>query len=99
MPYAYDIAAVVSGARSDDGVEGRLRLFGCQPEVVTRRGLTVIVNRERGANPGRAMAAFMRHLENAQVKFDYITVGGAENALSDYARDMLGEDGPTPAFA
>jgi hypothetical protein len=99
MPYAYDIAAVVSGARSDDGAEGRLRLFGCQPEVVTRRGLTVIVNRERGANPGRAMAAFMRHLENAQVKFDYITVGGAESALTEYAPDVLGDEGPTPAFA
>jgi len=99
MPYAYDIAAVVSGARSDDGAESRLRLFGCQPVVVTRRGLTVIVNLERAANPGRAMAAFMRHLENAQVKFDYITVGGAENALTEYAADELGDNDPAPAFA
>jgi hypothetical protein len=45
------------------------------------------------------MAAFMRHLENAQVKFDYITVGGAENALTEYAADELGDNDPAPAFA
>lgn len=99
MSHAYDVVAVVSGARSDDESERRLRLFGCQPRVVTHRDLTVIVNREQAANPGRAMAAFMRHLENAQVKFDYITVGGVENALTDYARDVLGDEGPAPAFA
>jgi hypothetical protein len=100
MHNAYDVAAVVSGARLDDeGAERRLRLFGCEPKVVTHQDLTVFVNRERALNPRRAMGAFMRHLENAQVKFDYITIGGAENALTDYARDVLGDDTPPPAFA
>jgi hypothetical protein len=99
MHYAYDVVAVVSGVRSDQEAERRLRLFGCQPKVVSHRDLTVFVNRERAANPRRAMAAFMRNLENAQVKFDYITVGGVEAALTDYARDMLREGAPRPAFA
>jgi len=33
------------------------------------------------------------------VKFDYITVGGAENALTEYAADELGDNDPAPAFA
>jgi hypothetical protein len=99
MNYAYDVVAVVSGDRSDDEAERRLRLFGCQPKVVSHRDLTVFVNRERAANPRRAMAAFMRNLENAKVKFDYITVGGVETALTDYAKDMLRDGAPLPAFA
>jgi hypothetical protein len=98
MHYAYDVVAVVSGERTDDGAERRLRLFGCQPKVVSHQDLTVIVNRERASNPGRAMAAFMRNLENAKVKFDYISGGGVETALTDYARDVR-DGGPLPIFA
>jgi hypothetical protein len=103
MQYAYDVVAVVSGERPDEQAEHRLRLFGCQPKVVSHQDLTVFVNRERATNPRRAMAAFMRNLENAKVKFDYITVGGVETALSDYARDVLHDDipmdPPSPKFA
>jgi hypothetical protein len=78
-------------------------LFGCKPKVVSHRDVTVFMNRERAANPRRAMASFMRNLENAQVKFDYITVGGIESALTDYARDVLHGDippqPPAPKYA
>ena len=88
----FEISAVVGRMARPDEIEYMLGQFGCRPHVTQHQDFTVFVNSERAFSASCAMASFMRKLECLQVRFDYITVGGARDAIVGYEAALAGLD-------
>jgi hypothetical protein len=93
MMEQFDVSTVVRGVDRPDEIEYLLGQFGCRPRLLQHRDVTVFVSSERAFSPNCAMASFMRKLECLRVRFDYITVGDAWEALAGYEAALAGLDG------
>ncbi|MGA2950661.1 MAG: hypothetical protein ABSD80_00315 [Caulobacteraceae bacterium] len=89
----FDVSAVVGGVDRPSEIEHMLAQLGARPRVFKHRDLTIFVNQERALSASCAMAAFLRKLECLRVKFDYIAVGDARDAIVGYEAALAGLDG------
>jgi hypothetical protein len=94
MPHRFEISAIATDLQDAAYKADLLGRLGCETRVAAHSGLTVLSTNIEARRGVGAIAAFMRRLECAHVKFDHICVGGAERALRDYLVSLEGIEPP-----
>ena len=99
MQDQFDVAVIVIGLRDPELAAILLRKYGCDPRIERAGELTIIVSREKARAPAVAITTFMQRLECARIWFEYICIGDAKKALSDYREALARLDGTDRAVA
>jgi hypothetical protein len=94
MPHRFEVSAIAVDLENAAYAAELLGRLGCETRVTAHGDLTVLSGRVEGSRGVAAIAAFMRRLECAQVKFAHIGLGDAARTVRDYLAPLESVEAP-----
>jgi hypothetical protein len=99
MQHRFEVSAIAFDLENPAYAAELLGRLGCETRVASQGGVTVLSSHIEAARGVGAIAAFMRRLECAQVKFAHIRIGDAARTLADHVGSFETREAPVALAA